>query len=71
MAAGTALSWRGSQQADNVAVGAGLVLMGWIVVEMAIIRSFSWLQPAYFLIGGAIATSGFRGSLPSSRPLSP
>ena len=60
MAAGMALSWRGAQRTDGMAAGAGLMLMGWIVVELAVIRSFSWLHPSYFLIGGAIATAGFR-----------
>jgi hypothetical protein len=61
MAAGAVLSWRGGRRANLVAVGAGVALMGWIVVELAFIRSISWLHPALFLVGAAIAFAGYRG----------
>ncbi len=67
MAAGMTLSWRAAQRTDSVATAAGLLLMGWIVVELAVIRSFSWLHPTYFIIGGAIAAAGLRGSPPTSK----
>jgi hypothetical protein len=61
MAAGSLLSWRGGRRANPVAVGAGVALMGWIVVELAFIRSISWLHPTLFLVGAAIAFAGYRG----------
>jgi len=54
-------AWRGAERADATAVTAGVLLMGWIVVEVAVIRSFSWLQPACFAAGAVIAAAGWRG----------
>ena len=54
-------AWRGSRRADVTAVAAGVRLRGWIVVEVAVIRSVSWLQPACFATGAAIAATGWRG----------
>lgn len=53
-------AWRGSRERDVLAVGSGLLLVGWIVVEIPIIRSFSWLQPTFLLAGLAIAFTGYR-----------
>lgn len=39
---------------------AGAALIGWIVVEIAFIRSFSWLQPACALYGAAVLGLGLR-----------
>ncbi len=61
MAVGAEASWRGRYRADRMAVGAGTALMGWIVVEVACIRSFSWLQPAFLLVGAGIVAAGARG----------
>ena len=46
----------------DAALVAGLLLMGWIVVEVVVIRTFSWLQPACFTAGAVIAIAGNRGS---------
>jgi len=54
-------AWRSNPQMDTMAIGAGMLLVGWIVVEMAVIRSFSWLQPALLSVGVAIAAAGYRG----------
>jgi hypothetical protein len=62
MAVAAADAWRGTRRADATALGAGGLLMGWIVVEVACIRTFSWLQPACFAAGAAIAFAGWRGS---------
>lgn len=53
-------AWRGWRRADLWAIGAGVLLMGWIMVEVAVIQSFSWLQPTFFVCGAAIAFSGYR-----------
>ena len=43
---------------DDLAVLAGSALIGWIVVEAAVIRTFSWLQPACLLYGAVVAAIG-------------
>jgi hypothetical protein len=60
MATGVVLSWRGSDGANLVAIADGALLMGWIVVELAVIRSFSILQPIFGVVGAAIAFGGYR-----------
>ena len=54
-------AWTGARRADATALGAGILLMGWILVESAVVRTFSWLQPACFAAGAAIAAAGYRG----------
>jgi hypothetical protein len=46
--------WRGTPHAASAAVLAGLMLVGWIVVQLAVIRTFSWLQPVCVLLGLAV-----------------
>ncbi len=54
-------AWRGSRPANPGAMSAGALLMGWIVVEIGVIQTFSWLQPTLFVAGAAIAFAGYRG----------
>jgi hypothetical protein len=61
MAAAAILSWRGGTKANLLAITAGALLVGWIAVEVLIIRSFSWLQPIFLLAGATIAFVGNRG----------
>ncbi len=56
-------SWTGAGRADATSLGSGLLLMGWILVELAVIRSFPWLQPACFAGGAATAVAGYRGRI--------
>lgn len=51
---------RNEDRTDASAVVAGLALMAWIVVELATIRSFSWLQPLYFVLGAGMFALGQR-----------
>ncbi len=53
-------AWRGAEERDHLAMGAGVLLMGWIVVETSIIQAFSWLQPAFLIAGAAISFAGYR-----------
>jgi hypothetical protein len=46
---------RRSAGAALFSFGAGGALVGWIVGQVAFLRAFSWLQPAYFAFGAAIA----------------
>jgi|NGEPerStandDraft_6_1074524.scaffolds.fasta_scaffold11137_3 hypothetical protein len=55
-------AWQGNGRADAMAFSAGTLLVVWIGVEVVVIRSFSWLQPAFLGAGVAIATAGYRGN---------
>lgn len=55
-AAATLLS--GRPEAPDVVALSGLMLSGWIAVQVAMIREFSWLQPAYFALGMALLATG-------------
>jgi hypothetical protein len=58
MAATAVAGARRSPAAADLAVLAGTTLVGWIVVEAAVIRTFSWLQPACLLYGAVVAVLG-------------
>jgi hypothetical protein len=60
MATAAFAAWRGSGRDDLWAASAGALLMGWIVVEIGVIQSFSWLQPTLFAFGAVIACAGYR-----------
>lgn len=58
MAATAGLGWARSKRTAEAAVLAGLALIGWIVVETAVIRTVSWLQPACLAYGGLVLALG-------------
>ena len=60
MALGALMEWQGSRRANAATLIAGVLLVGWIVVEVAVIRSFSWLQPTLLVAGLGIAVAGCR-----------
>jgi hypothetical protein len=47
---------RRSRLAPWVSLGMGVLLMLWIIVQVSIIGYVSWMQPASFAAGAAIAT---------------
>jgi hypothetical protein len=49
----------GVPRAVELSVGAGLLLIGWIVVEMLIIP-ISWLQPAFLALGALVVVPGLQ-----------
>lgn len=53
-------AWRGSQSAGFLACIVGVMLAGWIIVELAFIREFSFFHPLYLAIGAAFAIVGWR-----------
>jgi hypothetical protein len=64
---GMALAWAlllvGSSWAPEAAIAAGLVLVGWIVVQVALIvpdGGFSWLQPTMLAAGLFVSWLGLR-----------
>lgn len=59
----TVLTWRRSPRSGDAATLAGLLLVGWIVVETAVIRQFSALQVVYGLAGLGLVAGGSRAML--------
>jgi hypothetical protein len=60
MGSAAVAGWRRSPLTSDAAVLAGLALIVWIVVEIAVIRAFSWLQPACLAYGALVLTLGLR-----------
>ena len=53
-------AWRGDARAPAAATVAGVLLIGWIGVEVAFIRELSWLQPLYVAVGASLVAIGRR-----------
>jgi len=53
-------AWRGSPNTGILAFVVGVMLAGWIIVELAFIREFSFFHPLYLMIGAAFAIVGWR-----------
>lgn len=48
----------GGPRTTNAAITAGVLLVGWIVIELAVIRTFSWLQPTLAAAGAGVLLPG-------------
>ena len=59
----TLLAWRSHARARDAATLAGVLLVGWIVVEVAVVRQFSALQAVYGLAGLGLIAAGSRRML--------
>jgi hypothetical protein len=57
------LAWRGQPRDRDAAALAGVLLTGWIIVEVAVVRQFSPLQVVYGLAGMTLIISGNRRML--------
>jgi hypothetical protein len=57
------LAWRRHPRDRDAAVLSGVLLVGWIVVEVAVVRQFSALQVVYGLAGLGLIVSGSRRML--------
>jgi len=53
-------AWTGGQKTDGLALLAGLMLIGWIVGQVIVIRAFSFFQPAYLAVGSAFVVASHR-----------
>jgi hypothetical protein len=51
-----AAEWRRTPRASQLSRAAGVVLMGWITGQLALIGYQTWLQPTFFLIGLVVAS---------------
>ncbi len=60
MAATSYLAATADRRAATAALVSGAALIGWILVQLALIRTGSWLQPVCVLLGAAILLLGAR-----------
>lgn len=60
MAVAAVAAWRDDSRAPTLLVVAGVLLVGWIAVELAFIRSVSWLHPVCALWGLVVALLGWQ-----------
>ncbi len=58
MAVVTVLAAAGHPRAAEAAMVAGALLVGWIGVQFAVIRTFSLLQPVMFIAGAGVFLAG-------------
>jgi hypothetical protein len=56
-------AWQRRSGADRVAVAVGVLLIGWIAVEFAFIREFSFLQVLFVGVGISFVAIGVRAGL--------
>ena len=66
----TLLAWSASTagpKTDELALLVGLLLIGWIVGQVAVIRAFSLFQPAYLAVGASFVTASRRVTLKERR----
>ena len=54
------LAWKGDPRSGPLAVAAGVIQIGWILVELAFIREFSFFHPTYIGVGAALIVIGRR-----------
>jgi hypothetical protein len=52
------LAGRGDRRTGAAAVTAGLLLVGWIVVEVAFLRQLSFFYPVYLVLGAVLVGAG-------------
>jgi hypothetical protein len=61
------LAWHADRRSGIVEAVDGVLLMGWILVELAVLRSISVLQPIYFVAGLAFFLVGRRDVVRQAR----
>lgn len=52
------LAWHGDRRTDAMALVSGVLLISWILVELAFIRELSFFHPTYLFVGAALIWSG-------------
>jgi hypothetical protein len=61
---------RGRTYAGDIVVGAGLLLVAWIAIELAFIKSYAWFHPTYLALAVLVMLCGWllgRADRPESR----
>jgi hypothetical protein len=56
------LAWQADSRTDAVALIVGILIIGWIVVELAFIREVSFFHPVYLVVGAALIWIGRHGA---------
>ncbi len=56
-------AWVGGPRTADLALAAGMLLMGWIVVQIVVIRQFSLFQPLYLAVGAGFVAASRRRAL--------
>jgi hypothetical protein len=55
--------WRGASWADSWALLTGIVLIGWILLQVVVLRTFSFFQPTYLLVGAYFVLASGRAGV--------
>lgn len=55
-----ALAWRGDPKTFLAAALSGSLLMGWILIQLVVIRTVSFFHPLYFAFGAGLLAWGSR-----------
>lgn len=58
-------AWNGGRRTADLALVAGILLIGWIVGQVAVIRAFSGFQPTYLVVGAGFIAASHRVALSS------
>jgi hypothetical protein len=54
-------AWHGDPRTDAAALIVGILVIGWILVELAFLREFSFFHPVYLVVGGVLVWIGRHG----------
>jgi uncharacterized protein len=60
-------AWTGGPRTDDLALVVGMALIVWIVVQVAVIRAYSLLQPTYLAVGTYFIAASHRVTLSPHR----
>lgn len=60
-------AWTGGPRTDELALVVGLLLIGWIIGQVVVIRAFSLFQPAYLAVGAGFVAASHRVRLKDGR----
>lgn len=60
-------AWNGWHRTNDIALGVGVLLIGWIVVQIFFLRAFSFFQPLYLAIGAYFVMASKRVRIGSFR----
>ena len=62
-------AWVGDRRAGVTAFVAGVLLVGWIIVQLASIRSVSFLHPLFLAVGVVFTVVGYRSRRATDHPV--
>lgn len=53
-------AWTGAVRTNDIALLVGLMLIGWILVQLVVLQAFSLFQPVYLCVGGFLVAASNR-----------